>query len=451
MDAVPRANRWLRPLAAAIPAGSRLLSVVYSLADQVLAAGGIFLAHVVLARTQTKEDFGKFVLSYSVYTFLYGLYNAAILEPYTVYGSGRYRSRFSEYLRLMVRSNIVIGFLLTGTLLSAGLLIPWAALGFSSQALAGLACTIGVLLSATFLRRTFYVQRQAVLAAKASLVSFVAVAGGIWLATRAHVLDIFSVFFILAFGWVVAGVAFGRKLEWGNPEVDFLELEPDYWQEHWKYSRWALATAFAYQLTIQGYYWLVAAFLSVSEVAELRAMYLLVAPVEQVTIAISMIVLPALATRYAANRLGDLVSLWKRNALAVAGLTGLFAAAVYIAGKAVMHILYAGKFDGLAPLLSLLALSPLFTGIGGTLANALNAVEKPKLVFYACLSGGSATFLLGVPMVTHWGLRGAVLGMLLSGGMYTLALATGFCLKVYKPSRRAIRPRVPAAVGVVDE
>ena len=399
--------------------------------DQGLAVGGGFLANVALARTQTKEEFGLFALSYSIYIFLTSLHNAAILEPYTVYGSGRYRQRFSEYLRLMTLNNTVLGLLLTGILLLTYLLLSWLAPQLMSRSLLGLGLTAGILLSGLFLRRVFYVQRQAVFAAMSSLAFFITVAFGLWLTVRAHRLDSFSVFLILAFGWIVAGAAFGRKLAFGKPKQSFLELEPGYWREHWNYSKWVLATAFVFQLTTQGYYWLVAAFLSVKEVGELRATYLVVAPVEQVLVAISFIFFPALASHYAAKRSEHFHSLWKRYTYATVGVTGLFALIVIFLGKPVMHILYAGKFDSLAPLLDLLALVPILIGIRATMSNALNAAEKPRLVLYAYISSGAATFLFGIPLVIHFGLHGAVYGMLLSAGMCTGVLAIGFFMNVY--------------------
>src|SRR5208282_6924998 len=116
-DGIGRTYGRLRSTFATMPAGSRLMQIGYSFADQALAIGCTFLANVVLARTQTKEQYGMFALSYSVFTFLAGLHNAAILEPYTVYGSGRYGNRFSEYLRLMVRVNAFVGLVLTLILL----------------------------------------------------------------------------------------------------------------------------------------------------------------------------------------------------------------------------------------------------------------------------------------------------------------------------------------------
>ncbi len=432
---VQRANGWMRsPLFATLTA-SRAVPVAYSFADQAFAAGGVFLVNVVLARTQTKEQYGMFALSYSVFTLMAGLNNAAILEPFTVYGSGRYRDRFSEYLRFMVRNNVLVGLLLTGILLATGLAFLWIAPELVSRSLIGLGLTVGILLSGSFLRRVFYLQRQAVLAAGCSLVFFVTIVCGLWLATTAHLLDSFSVFLILALGWMVAGGSFARKMAFGKPIQRFLALEPQYWREHWKYARWVLATAFVFQLTSQGYYWLVAGFLSVKEVAELKAIYILVAPVDQIMVALSFLALPVLATHYAAKRIGNFLSLWRRYGLAVVGLTALFALAVRMVGRPVMHLLYAGKFDGLAPLLFLAALSPLLMGIGNTMNDALKAVEKPKFVFYAYLSSGAATFLLGIPLVMHFGLRGAVFGMLTSAGTYSCALAVGFLYVLYgKPA-----------------
>src|SRR5882724_10813487 len=139
---------------------TKLIPVAYSFADQALAVGGGFLVNVALARTQTKEEYGLFALSYSVFTFLLGLHYAAILEPYTVYASGRYRERFSEYLRLMARATAFLCLLLTGILLLICLVLSKVAPLLFSRALLGLAVTAGVLLSSYFLRRVFYVQRQ---------------------------------------------------------------------------------------------------------------------------------------------------------------------------------------------------------------------------------------------------------------------------------------------------
>jgi O-antigen/teichoic acid export membrane protein len=436
---VGRATSWFRSLQLAIPARSRLMPVGYSFADQALAVGGGFLVNVALARTQTKEEYGLFALSYSVFTFLLGLYYAAILEPYTVYASGRYRERFSEYFRLMARATAVLCLLLTGILLLLCLALSKIAPQLYSRALLGLSFTAGVLLSSYFLRRVFYVQRQPELAAKSSLVFFLTVVCVLWFIARAHSIDSFTVFIALALGWVVAGALLGRRLWFGSPSQSFLALEPHYWREHWNYSKWVLATAFVFQFTHQGYYWLVGGFLSAAEVANLRAMYLLVGPVEQAFIALSYLIVPALSAHYARKRMGDFLSLWKRYSLIVLATSSLYALAVRVVGRSAVHLLYGGKYDGLAPYLFVLTLVPLAIWIGGTMGHALNAVEKPQFVFWAYVSSGAVTFLAGIPLVIHFGLWGAVYGMILSASAYTMALAISFLFR-FRNEWREFKP-----------
>ncbi len=418
----------------------RLSKVALSMTDQALSVGGMFVVNVALARTQTKEQYGTFVLSYSVFTFLAGLHNSAILEPYTVYGSGRYRSRCSQYFGLMARSNALMGLLLSVVLLIGCAVLHWISPRLVSGALVGLGLTIGILLSGVFVRRTFYVQGKPLLAAATSLTFFVAVASGLWLTTRAHVLNGFSAFLIVAAAWVVAGACFSPKLPFGRTQEKFLDVEPLYWKDHWKYSRWVLVTAFVFQLTSQGYYWLVAVFLSVKDVAELRALYLIVGSADQILIALSYLVLPVLAAHFAAKRMDLLLSLWRRYAASIVGIMVLFALFLDIFGKSLVHLLYHGKFDDVAPLLVTFSLLPLLMGIGNTISDAMRAAEKPRYVFFAFLASGATTFLAGIPLVIHFGLRGAVYGLLLSGTAYTSALALAFALHRPWAKRAAVVP-----------
>jgi O-antigen/teichoic acid export membrane protein len=298
----------------------------------------------------------------------------------------------------------------------------------------GLGLTVGIILTGSFLRRSFYIQRQPARAAVISAIFFATVALSLGMAVRKHFLDSLSVYLILGLGWAVAGVGWFRAIPRGRARESFLDSEPHYWREHWRYARWVLAMSFVFQFMHQGYYWLVAGLLSVKEAGDLKAMYVLIAPVEQVMISLSFLMLPALTARYAAGNLAGFVSLWKRYTGAMALITLLFALLVRLLGSMTMHVLYAGKFDGLAPLLFLLALVPVTMGVAGTLSDAIRAAERPRLVFFAYVSSAIATFVGGVPLVMYLGLRGAVYGMSLSGATFAGVLALAFWLYVPRQS-----------------
>src|SRR5205807_5835732 len=232
------ANGWLRSPGSGPLNWARARQAGYSIADQAFAVGGMFLANVALARTQSKEEYGIFALSYSVFTFLAGLHNAAILETYTVYGSGRYNTRFSEYARLLWRSNAWLALALAATLSLLWSVLAWSKPVFASPTILGLALACGFLLTASFVRRTFYIRRCPDLAARFSLVFFAGCAVFVWFAVRFRILSGFSVFLIAAVAWIVAGLFFLRELPTkAAASLSFSHAEPGYWSEHWKYSR----------------------------------------------------------------------------------------------------------------------------------------------------------------------------------------------------------------------
>jgi O-antigen/teichoic acid export membrane protein len=199
-----------------------------------------------------------------------------------------------------------------------------------------------------------------------------------------------------------------------------------------------LVTALVFQLTAQAYFWMVAGFLSVRDVAELRALYNLALPVDQIFAAVSVLVLPQMALLFATRELGKLRHLWWKCSLLFFGISAAFAMLVSFESLPLLHFVYGGKFDNAAPLLRWYALLPVVMGIGNAANAALKAVEKPQAVFYAYLTSGAATFVFGIALVMHLGLRGAVYGMLLSGASYTAVLS--FCF--YRFNRASVPARV---------
>jgi len=410
--------------------GRRLGQIGFSLIDQALSVGGIFIANVVLARAQTKEEYGMFALSYSIYTFLLGMNNAMILEPFTVYGAGRYHRSLRSYAQLMWRSNLLLIFGLSVVLMLAWAILHWTAHALASPALLGLALSIPFLLAGQFVRRGFYIEKMPSAAAGFSAIFFMIIAVLLFAFMRFGLLDSFSTFIIAALAWATAGILYWKWLPGRSGTGNFLTEEPDYWREHWKYARWVVATALVFQLMTQGYYWLLAIFLSVREVAEFRAMHILTTPMDQALTAATLVILPLMAFRYASGQSRSLIHLWHKYTLAAIAATGLFSLCVYFFSLRILHLIYGGKFDGLAHLLGTMAALPVLMALGNTANVALKAIEKPDFVFYGYLASGVVTFLGGVPLVIHFGLPGAVYGMLLSTFAYALTLSAGFLFLV---------------------
>jgi O-antigen/teichoic acid export membrane protein len=297
----------------------------------------------------------------------------------------------------------------------------------------GLALSSAVFLVATLLRRMFYVEQKPRLAARMSFAFFLVLLILLGICVEAHALDGLTAFLAIALGSIASGAVVIRELPPRTSLQRFLQAQPEHWSEHWKYARWVLATAFVFQLMNQAYYWLAAGFLSLKEVAGLRALTMIVMPVDQVFTAITVLVLPMMAARYASKQIPGLLSLWKKYLAAFILIGAAFVSAILLLGGSVMHWIYAGKFDDLSGLLRTLAPLPMVMGIGHTMNVALKSVEKPHMVFCAYMASGAATFLAGIPLIIHFGLRGTVYGMLLSAGVYTATLGIGWL---------SVRPRL---------
>jgi O-antigen/teichoic acid export membrane protein len=425
---MPEPAKLLRPLKEVSTSltWTRAWQIGLSVADQGFTLGGMFLLNVSLARTQTKEEYGIFALSYSIFTFLSGLHNAAILEAYTIHGSGRYHEQFHEYARLLRRANAWLCIGLTLTLAAAWGVLHWTKPQLASRTMLAMALTCGILLMAAFVRRTFYIRRRPDLAARFSAIFFFACIALLLIFLHARPLNGFYAFVIAASAWCIAGLAVAGKWNAGTPEKIVADIEPQYWAVHWKYSRWVFVTALVFQLTGQAYYWLAAVFLSIKDVGELRAMYNLVTPVDQIFAAMILLILPMMSFRFVSRRMVGLLPLWRTYCLFTLLVTSGYAVFMNIFGKQLLHLLYGGKFDDLTSFLGILALLPVVMGVGNTVNAALKASEKPQAVFAAYITSGAATFVLGLPLILRFGMRGAVYGMLASGAIYTATLCIGF-------------------------
>ena len=417
-----------------------------SIADQGFSVGGMFAANVALARVAGREEYGTFALAYSFLNFLAGLHNAAIIEPYTVHGAGRYKFFSPEYRWLIWRNNGWLGLALTALLLIVWRVVLLTRYASASGAMLGLALSSAVILTSYLLRRILYVERKVRLAARMSSVFFLSLCICLAAGASAKALSAFSVFLLVGLTSVVGALVILREVPRPSSIEPFMRAQPHHWQEHWKYARWVLATAFVFQFANQAYYWLVAGLLSLKEVAALRAIAMIVMIVDQVFTAITSLVLPAMAARYGSRQIAELLSLWKVYLVAFLIVGGAFFGGILLIGKPTMHWIYGGKFDDVSTLLIPLGLLPLLMGVGHTMNAALKAVEKPSLVFYAYLASGATTLAAGIPLMTHLGLRGAVYGMLASAGAYTITLGIGFLRNVLRLHVPLPTSRQPEAI-----
>ncbi len=400
----------------------------YGLGDQVFTVGATFAANILLARVDTHADYGTFVIIYSIFTFLSGVQNALVLEPYSVFAPGRYSDVFADYLQLIVRINAIVGLgLALLVLAAAGALYLWLPQWFSTTLL-GLAIAVFFIFTGTFARRTFYVNFDSRSAVFLSAVFFITVSLSLSVLYHLQKINGFTVFLALAAGWLVASPMFFRKYPLQPGARRFLTAHPEYWHDHWGYARWVLATALVFQLLSQGYLWLTGLLLSMEDVARLKAVQNIVLPANLVFGSISLLILPRMAAAFQQGKMTKLTPLMWRLLFTVLGSSVLFVLFIYATGSPILNFIYAGKYNASLPLLYIIALTPITLGIGHVFNDTLKAMERPKAVFYAYLGSGATTLLVGIPLILHFGVAGAAWGMVLSSLIYGVVLMGEFLM-----------------------
>lgn len=403
---------------------------VLAIMDQGIFSGTNFVISVLLARWMTEDDYGAFAYGFSLYLFISGFYNVLLLEPLSIFGAAKHTHHFRPYLfRLMVLHTLLS--CIVGIILFLAAAISWFVDASSRLApvLFGLSMGHGASLMFWLVRRSYYVQNRVEKALRGTLTyAFVTLVGFVAL----NALEILSPW--LSFVWLgiaalVASTFALLPASYSLPANlrDMLSLR-NVARENWLYGRWLTISAVLHWLSGNAYYVLAGTLLTLTEVAGLKALQNLAAPVTQVITAINLLFLPWAARRYAQSGAQNL----KRDTLLLmlfsAGITVTFFGLLIVFQDSVFKALYKDKYADSQQYLILIGLFSTTLALQSAWSMALKIREKTALVTFANVLGALFTVTLGVVLVKNLGLLGAVWGLVVSG---SAGLLTLFVIELY--------------------
>lgn len=384
-----------------------------AIADQGLFASSNFLLNVLLARWLQPAEYGAFALAYSVFLLLLVLHNALLISPMLVFGSGKYRESFTNYLGILLRGHFVLMIASAALLGAMAFLLGWAYSLAVEQAFLALAVGAPFILLLWLLRRTFYVRLTP---------GWAAVGGGVYLVTllagavalhAAGRLTPATGFLAMAAASLVTCLLFlallRPSLAADSTTVRAVAVD------HWNYGKWIAAAAGPGWLTNNIYYLVLPVWVGLAEAGGLKALMNLTMPALQSMAALGTLLLPVLVR----NRNFGGPRAMKRT-LKVSLALFLLGSACYLTllwgfRLQIFELLYAGKYAMYAawPLL-LAGLLPFAQSLPNVAGAALEAVERPDLVFWSYVGSGAVALALGVPLTFAIGLGGVLIGLLVS-------------------------------------
>ena len=240
---------------------------ILALMDQGPIPGSNFLIAILLARELAPKEYGAFALAFEAFLFLAVVNGALILEPFSVFGSSVYRNQLRGYLAQLLRMHGLMA-VAVATTAACG---AWVICGMAPAselpaALAGVAVAAPCLLTFWLARRAFYVQLTPWQAVRGAAVYCAVLVLG--LAAVHHYFGHLSPF--AAFLLMAAGAAATTPMMLKKIMDDFSPkfLAPSFTEamgRHWRYGRWALASAVMVWLSSAILYPLLASFHGLAE------------------------------------------------------------------------------------------------------------------------------------------------------------------------------------------
>jgi O-antigen/teichoic acid export membrane protein len=397
-----------------------------AIADQGLISGSNFVLSILLARYLGADQYGAYALAFSTFVLLSLIHQALVLEPLSVFGPSVYRESLRHYLGLMMWLQLGMGAIFVIAAGSVGVLSSLLREpSYLAMAFAGMAFAAPCVLLLWFARRAFYLQLlpgQALIGAFAysALLSF-----GIWALDRGKLLSAFSAFLVMGSCALLTSILLLVRLRPAfevKGSAAWLALK-EVSERHWHYGVWALVSGLFLWIPWNIFYPLVARTSGLAEAGTLRALLNLALPITSAYSAFSMLFLSHAA------RLGHEGG-WesvKSHAWRIAGFyalgSGSYWLLVCLFRSQLIHVLYAGQYSQVIPLVPALAISSILAGAAMGPTIAIRAMRSPATVALIYFGASTVALLVGIPACRAWGFRGAILAILLSS---TMAFLAGF-------------------------
>jgi O-antigen/teichoic acid export membrane protein len=407
----------------------------WALVDQGLFALATVVLNVWLARCVSPQAYGAFAVGYSLLLFIGAFHTALLTEPLLVFGPAKYGRQTRTYLGVLFRGHWALTGLGSGLLMIAGLVLGLRGNRALAQALLGLSLAAPFSLLMWLGRRAAYLQFRPQLATIASAAYLMLLLLGLFTLTGLHAVSIFSALMMMSASGAIAGGWLWRRVNRTLPKEEKLVASRPVVVDHWRYGRWAAATAVLMWVPLNFFFVVLSVMVNLEASASLKALSNVVLPLLQANAALASLLLPAMALR--ARHHDQFKKLLRFALMLFAAGACAYSIVIGSFSRALLHLLYGGKYDAQARLLWLLLLIPILDGAMIVLSSALRSLERPDLVFRAQLAIAVFVLTVGVFATRSFGVGGAAVVIVLAD---LLGLIISGASVVAQLERRALRP-----------
>jgi O-antigen/teichoic acid export membrane protein len=381
--------------------------------DQSIVSFVHFLISLLLARFLVPAEFGIWVLAYSVLVFAYGVQQALIISPMMVLGAATKGDDAKNYFSSTGIMQAIFGITVVAIfLITSGILHIIYKKPVTTYIFLAMSITSFSFLGQEFFRRMLFAQLKAKEALKNDILCYGLQVIGIIALFYAGILNAVNTFWIIALSALFA-IIYGYY-QCHNVLKPRLVLWRATIKENWDFGKWLLGSTLTTWTSGQAYIFIAAFMLGPIAPAVLRACQNIYGPTHILLKGVENI-FPAMASKkYSEHGIKSLNSFLKKVLLLLAIAMGIYGILASFSANFLLKLLYKNQYSGYENIVILFAIMYLASTIMRVPSVGLQAVKKPKGIFYAYLISTIITIVLSIPLIKYFDIVGAAIGILIS-------------------------------------
>jgi len=404
------------PVAAKSDAGyGRQVETILALLDQSIVSGGNFATTVIVARFVGMDGLGIYSLAMTIAILLSAIQESLIVMPYTVYANrltGLPRAHCAGSALVQQSVFAVLAMIILASI-AALLAVNWPTT--LTVQMATLSICVPFLLLREFARRVLFADlRIAAVLTLDLVVTLLLLSGTIVLSREDRLTPITalaclgSASAIGGLGWLVAVrryLAFSRESIMAEAKRNA------------RLGGWACLSRITNVAESYSVHWLLAFMIGTVATGEFAACMTVVNLSNPFLLGVGAVLAPYAARAYANGGRSELSTLMSRANCWLLPPTMAFVAIMFVFGRQLLELLYDDAFLSLGKLVAFLSLSVLASTFGMAADNALRAMEKTRLNFFASFCGLATSTMIAIVAIPLLGALGAAISLALGSSV----------------------------------
>jgi O-antigen/teichoic acid export membrane protein len=402
-----------------------------SLADQAVASISNFVTGVIIARATSKEEFGLYMLGFTLIMLMTDLQTSLIATPYMVYAPRLKGTEQALYAGSTLIHQLALSFLTTLLIVCAAFA---AGFGVGPRGLEPVLWALAVVSTLILLRE--FVRRICFASLKLKTVFLFDTAVAIGQISGLLVLAHFKLLSASRAYWLVGSICGIAVLLWFwfNRKQYHLRFDESVAAlgRNWTFGKWVFASGLLWTASTNLYPWLLAFFHGAAAAGVFAACLGVVSSGNPALLGIQNFLGPKISHEFAAKGPKALRRLVLKISAILALPASLLAVVLIVWGDRFIALLYGSRYSGNGLVIAVLAANLLVAAIAFSFSRALFAIERADLDFALNLAAIVIMLTLGLWLVRIYGPLGAALG-LLGANAVTAVLRAGAFLRLPVP------------------